>query len=360
MAMRQKQDKSKGQKGFTFIEILIGIAVFGIIIVALTMFVGRAFNVSREQFEQVRITEDARLQIDRLTTTIRNARYVDCDGDSYSDQSWLLEAQDNQIKIITSIGNDAGNQIVRYFLEPGTTDLQRGVTQLDNTCQPTGSEAVQAVARTVRNAGQSPAVPVFAYYTGEGDEGVRLTPPISNFSRVARINIHLVIDVNERQYPPAVKIQTDVALRSSMCGEGTCGLLACQAQPVTALPLYDYADNKFVDEALAACKAYCPTNDNLPAGQCCGWSTAFDWSQVYAGAGTVAAICSCQASANPPITEPPPQVIAYTPNGSAYTDYVKACVGGSICPGAKKGTPDCAPGCLDPTMPGQCSCDCSG
>lgn len=179
-------------KGLTMVEILIGIALALLVLGAIVLLVGRGVNLSREHTEQERITEDARVQMERLSDAIRDAHETD------ENPTWLVEARDYDIEFYTNVDDDPDIERLRYFLEG--TQLKRS---LDGQ--------VVVVANSLRNRAEG--VPLFRYYTREGD--IPLDTPVIGLESVGRVEITLVVDVNEAQAPPAATVSTMVVPRAS-------------------------------------------------------------------------------------------------------------------------------------------------
>lgn len=184
--------------GVSFIGVLLGTAIGGILLVALALFVTRGFGVSREHTEQVQITEDARLQLEKMSDAIRDAR-------SISAGHWLQSGEDFDIQFLTNFDTDADVERLHYFLEGA--DLKLGVR--DPYTAPAGQENITVVARSLRNVAGN--VPLIRYYSATGDAA--LATPIVASDAVKRIEIILLVDVNERQEPPAATVSTIVAPR---------------------------------------------------------------------------------------------------------------------------------------------------
>lgn len=178
-------------RGFSIIELSIAMAVGAIIIGAVVLFVGRGFGISRVNFEQVRITEDARNLLERVSDTIRNARDV-------GGASWLEVAEQYEISVYANVDADPDVEKVRYFLQQAT--LSRGVIQpVGNGNYPPGLEKITVVAKSVRNFEQG--VPLFTYYASS--EGV------------ISVDITLIVDANIFQPPPFATVHTLVTPRQA-------------------------------------------------------------------------------------------------------------------------------------------------
>lgn len=350
--MRAKYRPPQSRSGFSLIEALIVIAIASILIIALTMFVGRSFVISRQQIEQTRITEEARIELERLSDTIRNAQYIDCndDGDtSAATDHWLRAADEYDLTIYSNIDTDSEAEQVRYYL--AGTELRQAVTNPASAnpnarCNfPPGQTVERVLTTTVRNTSQAPPVSFLSYYRTNLDTS-RATTPVADLTAIKRVRMRLVIDVTEAIFPPAASLETDVAPRAEGCSETTCGVLAC-TDPGTTSGSYDY-DTSFAEAAFADCRDYCATNGSLPPGECCAWSAGF--AKSSSSDDLVWATCQCASSYLPTTATDFP-----SPGGSEYTDFYRECLDGTRCAG-QVGTPYCSAGCL--SGQGECACVC--
>lgn len=193
-------------------EVLIILLVTGLISLALAALIGRLVSSNRFQIEQGRITEDARLQLERMQDTIRNARNVDCNGDGETETYWLHTATAHELALYTNVDSDREPELVRYYLESGTTALKRDVTTLTSMCTPATSPTTQTLAQSVRNRdGVDEAL--FTYFmSGDPAATPLLIPP--TLTDVAFITFRLLIDVNPTQAPAAAEVITSITPRS--------------------------------------------------------------------------------------------------------------------------------------------------
>lgn len=197
-------------RGLSLVGLLLGIAVGGILLIALVLFITRGFGVSREHTEQVRITEDARIQMEHMSDAIRDARSVDTNGDTLAtlpEERWLQHGDDFDIQFLTNFDTDADLERLHYFLEG--TELKLGMR--DPYTVPAEQENVTVVAKSLRNVAES--LPLLRYYSATGD--VAMTTPIVAADAVKRVEIMLLVDVSEQQDPPAATVSTIVAPRAS-------------------------------------------------------------------------------------------------------------------------------------------------
>lgn len=200
----------KHSLGLSLIGILLGLAAGSILLAALVLLVGREFGISREQTEQVRITEDARLLMERVGDAIRDARSRDGNGDSLATfplELWLQYGDSYDIQFYTNLDTDDALERIHYFLEG--TELKRGVR--DPYTQTADQEQVAVVAKSLRN--MAAGVPLFRYYPKDGSVAVQT--PVAAAGEIERVEISLVVDVDETQAPAAAMISTVVSPRAS-------------------------------------------------------------------------------------------------------------------------------------------------
>ncbi len=327
--------------GYTLVEMVVVVGITGLLVVALTVFIGRSFGVSREQFEQVRITEDARLEIERISDTLRNARFVDLNGNGVTDESgehWLLSGDSFDVSVYTNVDDDTEAELVRYAVDAADP---RVLTRTVRQAPFTGEATTEVLMRTLFNYEQ--AEPIFTFFAGNGSQ---LPTPVAAVNRAAtaRIQINFIVDANPAQRPAAAVITTDVSPRSSACAAGNCQGVGngCLPKSGTALGPYDYSSNSFVEDGGQACRTYCQT---AGATATCPWYSTYAWD----GGSSVSAYCSC---ITPTYPSPLPDTVAYGQYTPYYKDKWEYC--NTL---GQYGSVVCDPGLdFDPT--GQCTYEC--
>lgn len=184
----------RGSAGVSIIELVVWISIAGLLIVAMSVLLGRGIASNRFQFEQVLITEDARRQLELVSDALRNAR-------NEGGNNWLVSAAEDEVAVQTDVNQDSVVDTVRYFLDGN--DLKRGIAEGGQ------SEEVHIVARSIASglSGQ----PLFTFFNAERQQ---LDPSEANSSTVSRIGIAFLVDINEMQEPGAGEIATAVKPRS--------------------------------------------------------------------------------------------------------------------------------------------------
>ena len=199
------------KRGFSLIELTVWIAVAGILVAAMTMLVGRSFSVSRFELEQVRTTDEARVQGERMAKAIRGANFLSCSG---IDGLWLREAGPKHIEVFTNADDDKDVEKVRYELKG--SELFKSVDQPsdpqnDSCLFQEGGE--QILTRFASNNDE----PLFRYYTfGSPSSAQEITGDeldTNQRQQVVRVAINLIVDVNPDQDPPPAQVGMDVTPR---------------------------------------------------------------------------------------------------------------------------------------------------
>ncbi|KKP43313.1 MAG: hypothetical protein UR31_C0008G0005 [Parcubacteria group bacterium GW2011_GWA2_33_14] len=151
------QISNSKSSGFTILELLVAVSIFGVLIIMAALLFTNIFTGSNQQFSALNNVDQARLVTSRFTNEIRNAT-TGVEG-SYS----LNTASDNQI-IFYSRSTSPGATInrIRYYLEDN--NLYKGVT-LPSGNPPDYNLALESniiVQKDIANG----ATPIFTYYDG--------------------------------------------------------------------------------------------------------------------------------------------------------------------------------------------------
>ncbi len=336
--------KPKFQQGFSVAEMLVVIAVSGILIVAITMFVGRSFQLKREQFEQVQITEDARIQLQRIGDTVKNGRYVDCNEngvvESYGPppERWVLGANKYAISFRTNVDDDDDPERVSYYLN-SDGQLMRQVAQLSSTgCEET-SEETASILKDVRNRESKQAL--FEYFKQGGADPIEINNGLSDLtydqlSEVQLVRINLVVDANVDQNPTAALVTTSAQPRmitNNMCESET---------SVSQINVEIGVGTNYVLDAFTQCQDFCGGSlDSSIEDACCAWHSFIIGTNTEET--ELQTICSCAAN---DVSDSATSV-----DDDNFTTFVTTCLNNG-------GTPSCNAGCLqDVGGTGACECN---
>jgi len=180
--------KLKTQSGFTLVETLFTIFIFGILMLGTTLMIKQIFSVSEQQSGILSNTNQAIIISDAFVNELRNATYG-ANG-SYP----ISQATDNQIIFFsTAIKKDGTVSKIRYYISNNT--LYKGITNPGgNPLSYDGQSETTTTLSTQMSMGSNP---LFYYYDGSYDgNGNPLTQPINiNVIRFVKINLVVLKDV---------------------------------------------------------------------------------------------------------------------------------------------------------------------
>ncbi len=187
--------------GYTLIEMLVVVSLTSIILIAIMRFMGAGVASYRATFLQTLANETARVQLKRMSHSIRSA--WPSDTGAYP----IIEAAPQRLVFYANADDDAETERIRYELVG--TNLVRGVTQPvgDPLEYDTDDETVATLARFIRN-GQDP---VFSYYTSDYPDD---TTPAETIADMTYVSFTLVIDADPDEDPSPITVQSQVQLRN--------------------------------------------------------------------------------------------------------------------------------------------------
>ena len=188
--------------GMTFVEMLVYISIFSIIILTITYSATSFYRYNAYGLEQSQAIDSARRGIEPAINNIREATYSD-EG-AYP----IISAAGNSFSFYSDIDTDSNIEKIRLFLDGNV--LKKGVTQsagdpLTYSDQP---EEIFILSENVRNAEES--VNIFTYYDNTGAEVVDL----SNVSGITFVTMNIIVNVNPARAPNNFTLRTSAALRN--------------------------------------------------------------------------------------------------------------------------------------------------
>lgn len=193
------------QTGFTVVEMIVVVAIFAMISLAVANFQRSIFQTSSTVSGSLTTSYDARVILRTMTRELRTSS-VGSNG-SYP----LVQAATSSITFFADIDSDNVREQVRYFLVG--TNLRKGVIK------PSGSplsyvpanESVATIATNIRN---STSTPLFQYFSSSYDgTTAALTNPVS-ITAVRLVKINLTLDVDIRKAPVSRTYTSQVSLRN--------------------------------------------------------------------------------------------------------------------------------------------------
>jgi prepilin-type N-terminal cleavage/methylation domain-containing protein len=181
-------NKFKKQSGFTLVETILTIFIFGILMMGTTLMIRDIFQVSEQQSGILSNTNQATIISDNFANEIRNATYG-ANG-AYP----INQAADNQIIFYSTATNNNGTASeIRYYISGNT--LYKGVTNPGgNPLSYVGQTEKITTLSTQMSMGGNP---LFSYYDGNyNGNGNPLSQPVNiNVIRFVKINLTVLKDV---------------------------------------------------------------------------------------------------------------------------------------------------------------------
>jgi len=201
VAPRARLCRARGAtRGFTLIETLVTIAVFTIVMTAMTFAIQYFYRTNAYVFEQTMAVENARTGVIDAMRDLREATY------GVNGAYPVVSATPTGVVFYVDINGEGVIDKVRYYLS-GTT-LYRGVTvpagdPLSYLDQP---ETTYTIATYVRQT----TIPIFRYYDSNGNE---LAIPI-NIADIASVNTTITVNLNPLRAPDNFTLSAGATLRN--------------------------------------------------------------------------------------------------------------------------------------------------
>ena len=194
--------KYKKSSGFTLLETVVYIVLFGMIFIAISDAILTFYQSNRYTLEQMTQLDSARRGVAGLVGGVREADYSESG-------SYPIEAvAANSITYYADYDDDGVVERMRYFLSGN--DFRRGV--VEPTGSPpdyTGTEIITTISQYVRN-GELPITDIFRYYdTG----GVLMAPPYTLVD-IRYVRVNLIVNVNPATLPNEFTLRSSAAMRN--------------------------------------------------------------------------------------------------------------------------------------------------
>lgn len=178
---RTSSRKTKNQKGFTLIEVIVSVFIFSLLAYGVILLMSSLFTDYNKQSSLLDDTDQARKVLTSFTDELRSST-TGADG-SFA----LNQAGNTQIIFFSSVGN--GGTIYRYRYYVNGTTLYRGIVAPTANFYNTASEVVTPVQTDLANG----ATPAFFYYDGNYDGTTApLAQPV-NLTQVKFVKMNLII-----------------------------------------------------------------------------------------------------------------------------------------------------------------------
>lgn len=203
MTTQRPVARPRRHRGFTVIETIVVVSLSGLLITALLRFLVAGYPLAKVTYLQQRSTENARLQLKRITKALREAR------PSQTGAYPLVEMGPQRIIFYADIDADATVERVRYELSG--SNLQRGLIEPSGTpaTYNVNNEVTTTISTSIRNGTDD----IFTYYTGDYPTDQTPLTPV-DLTEVKYIQYRLLVDVDEAIDPPPIEVISQVQLRN--------------------------------------------------------------------------------------------------------------------------------------------------
>lgn len=201
-----KKNHSISTKGFTFVEVIIAVFLFSVIVALTAGFVVYYFRNYSFTFEEQQQVSQAQSALTQMIREIRKARLGD-------DGSWPLVQTDDDVFIFyADVNGDNRSDRVRYFLNG--TELQRGVIQ--PTAVPVTYPVANEVITTLISSVEATSSPVFRYYNGDWPADT-INNPLSAADRTLNtrfVKIYIRLNQTDNFGAEPFELSSGVSIRS--------------------------------------------------------------------------------------------------------------------------------------------------
>ncbi len=206
--MTMKQYSSIRSAGYTIIEMLVVIAIVGVLGLVISKFQRDVFSFNRYFNNSLSSGDDAQKLLRPMTAEIRSA------SPSSNGAYPIDSVAAYSFSFYSDIDNDGTKELVKYSLS--------GTTMTKEVTKPTGNPLVYLSANKVTTTfmtgvrNQVDGVPIFTYYdsTYTGGSGGVVSPTTGSLSSIRLIGVKIRLDVDPNQSPVALEVNTQVAIRN--------------------------------------------------------------------------------------------------------------------------------------------------
>lgn len=196
--------KYRQNSGIILLEVILLMAILGVIAVPASVFIYNFFSYNRTAAERILIDGQIRGILEEITKELRMAGFSD--AGAYP----IVSAEAQSLIFFSDVDNDGKNERIRYFLDGEF--FKKGVVKSSGhpPVYNLDSENISVLANFVKNGSSS----VFSYYDSNYiGSGAPLDFPVS-VGAVRLIKVSLTIGVNVDRPEDFLNLSTNVALRN--------------------------------------------------------------------------------------------------------------------------------------------------
>jgi prepilin-type N-terminal cleavage/methylation domain-containing protein len=192
------------QRGFTLIETIVVIALFSILLIAITYAIAQMYKLNSATLEQANEIDFARRG---LFTLVRDTREMTLGANGAYP---LVRAEDHRIGFYSDIDRDLSVEYVEYVL--ATTTIRK------LTYEATGTPAVYATTTPARTEILSEYIQnllqgqlTFRYYN---EAGALIASPQAQISDIRYIRMNVIVNIDPARSPGEFMLQGSAAPRN--------------------------------------------------------------------------------------------------------------------------------------------------
>lgn len=202
--MFQKVQKTRqiSRRGFTFIEMMVVLAVSTLSLIAVTGIIVSIYRANDYALEQAFAIDQARRGVLDMVQYIREATISDAGAFP------IVAAGTSTFTFYSNMDESSDVERVRYFLDDDDV-FKRGIIKPSgDPVQYTGGEKEIIIAENVRNVAN--ATDIFTFYDEDGLEVTNL----SEVTDMTFVKVNLIININPARAPEDFTLRSGVTIRN--------------------------------------------------------------------------------------------------------------------------------------------------
>ncbi len=190
-------------KGFTMVETIVVIALFSILMIAVSESIASFYRLNAYTIAQAYQVDTARMGVEQLVRDLREMTFAD-DGTFP-----LVSMGTTSIAFFSDIDRDNSVEYVTYSLQ-GTTLMKRvyNATGSPPTYGTTTPQETLTLSEHVQNTIQT--TPIFVYYDAEGS----LATATSTVTDIRYVGVSIIVNIDPVRDPGQYMLRSSAALRN--------------------------------------------------------------------------------------------------------------------------------------------------